>query len=334
MAAIEIRPNFRTNGGELSDIMVNGSFAGIMTLLYREGDRLAGSIQLEEETLEAAHKEQVTDALRSYIQSLVYAVEAETCDVIMTHGEYEEIITAQESDDEDALPLDEEWEEDAGSGPDEDLWASLDYELVAVNESRSRIDYHVYDDNGNWLAEAGLRIARGDISGSIRWNVEPADEEIEFVTELLVSDFDENEADTFRLEHRYGDELLESVELAHEDLLESGEAEEFGTESAAFPGGKYDILLARDDGDMLTYEIYSNREGGLPIGTATIDIGQRRLTGFIDFRSQNDAADAAEISAMLMQELDKEKDYDGLNLSLMHRNRLLDELEFENETVH
>ncbi|UUZ93913.1 hypothetical protein LJK87_04365 [Paenibacillus sp. P25] len=37
---------------------------------------------------------------------------------------------------------------------------------------------------------------------------------------------------------------------------------------------------------------------------------------------------------LLMQELEKERDYDVLNLSMMHKNRLIEEVLFESEQVH
>jgi hypothetical protein len=96
----------------------------------------------------------------------------------------------------------------------------------------------------------------------------------------------------------------------------------------------YTIVLARDDEDTLTYEIYRQSHGGLPIGTATIDISHRVLTGFIDFRDPASNDDLDTIAALLMQELDKEKEYDGINLTMLYQNEPIDEMIIECDQVH
>ncbi|MGM0880125.1 MAG: hypothetical protein ACQEXQ_03685 [Bacillota bacterium] len=344
MRNIEIRPNLRTAGGEFSDIMVGGRFAGTLTLVYREGDRVTGSVQLDKESLKPAYKQRVESYLKDYVQSLIDAVGAETCDVVMTFSRFDDIVTTAEEDYEaktEEFKAEEftsrdrkDYQErrqlsDKNEVSTED-WESAEYELVMVNKKRNRIDYQVYDNKGKWIAEALLRTEHAHISGDVRWVIEPDDDEVENITELLVSDFDEDIVDTFIINHKFNGELLETVELTHDDLLDtpvevirdSAEEEDFN------------VILARDDGEVLTYEIYQHTAGKLPIGTATVNIRHRRLTGFIDFRDQPNVNDAGAITSALMKELDKERDYDGLNLSLMFKNELVDELIIDNEPVH
>ncbi|KRE44862.1 hypothetical protein [Paenibacillus sp. Soil522] len=341
MRNIEIRPNLKTAGGEFSDIMVGGRFAGTLALVYREGDRITGSVQLEKDSLKPTDKHRVESYLKDYIQSFIHAVRAETCDVVMTFSRYDHIVTMDQEDyeaeTEEYDPRDQSdyserqpafiSEEDEDSPED---WESAEYELVMVNKKRNRIEYHIYDNKGKWIAEAILRTDHADISGDVRWVFEPDDNEVQNITELLVTDFDEETIDTFMINHKFDGELLETVELTHEDLLDTP-IEEIGD----IPKKKdYSVILARDDGDVLTYEIYQQSAGKLPIGTATVNIEHRRLTGFIDFRHRSNVNNAEVISSLLMQELDKEKDYSGLNLSLMFKNELVDELIFDNEPVH
>lgn len=318
MRNIEIWPNLRTTGGEFSDIMVDGRFAGTLTLVYREGDSVAGSVQLEKDSLKPAYKQRVESYLKEYIQSFIHAVRAETCDVVMTFSHYDNIVTTAEGVYKS--------KEEASS---ED-WESAEYKLVMVNEKRNRIDYQVYDNNGRWIAEALLRTDHAHISGDVRWVIDPDDEEIENITELLVSDFDEDTVDTFIINHKLNGELLETVELTHNDLLDT--PDDLIRDTAEEED--FNVILARDDGDVLTYEIYQQSAGILPIGTATVNFNHRLLTGFIDFRDHRNVNDAGAIISELMKELDKERDYDGLNLSLMFKNELIDELIIENEPVH
>jgi hypothetical protein len=203
------------------------------------------------------------------------------------------------------------------------------YELVIVNESRNRIDYHVLDEDQELVAEVFLRIYGNDIVGSVEWRFDPLDEEMDHVTELIVNDFDENLVETFLLSMKYDDVIVDTLQLKRKDLIRGDE-----TDSRGFNRDDYTIVLARDDGDTLTYEIYQQSRGGLPIGTATIDISQKQLTGFIDFRDPGSTDDREEIAALLMEELDKEKDYDSFNVTMMYQNEPIDEIFFESEQVH
>ncbi|EXX88476.1 hypothetical protein BG53_00285 [Paenibacillus darwinianus] len=326
MRNIELRPDLRTSGGEVSDIMVGGQVCGTLTLVYREGDRVAGAVQIKEESLKQGDKARVVSFLQNHIQSLVHAVRAETCDVIMTYSTYDQIVT---TDSEMEMQADKEHARTKQAGTDAEAWGSAEYELVTVNETGDRIDYHIYDDEGRWLAEASLDTASPDVEGIVRWVYEPSDEEIEMITELLVSDFDDTAVDSLFIDHRYEDEVLETVELTHEDLLDTP-LELISDQSE----DDYDVILARDDNDVLTYEIFKQSAGGLPVGTATVDIESTRLTGFIEFSDRHNMEDAEAITSLLLRELDKEKDYDGLHLSLMYKNERVDEIVVDYEQVH
>lgn len=380
MANVKLRPDFRTSGGEVNDIVWNGSYVGTITLVYREEDRISGAIQLEDASLKARDKEYVVQFLQDYVQSLVDALDAKECDVVVTYSAYDRILADKNEfgsisignneyfDVEEDHDYESDWIDTNTRFEDPDMTendeismkfrrqavpyrkASIDrleadtaaipvfYELVAVGENRDSIEYHVYGKDREWVAEAFMRIDDRDVSGTVNWMHEPAEEEIEHVTDLIVSDFDENEIDTFVINMVYEREILETIELTHEELLAgeewTGEEEVYGEAGWHSPSEEYTIVLARDDGDMLTYEIYQQSRGGLPIGTATIDISQRQLTGFIDFREEGSEDDREYIATLLMQELDKEKEYETINLTMLHRNEPIEEIMFQSEQVH
>ena len=324
MKRIELRPDLRTAGGEVNDILVDGRFAGTMTLVYREGERLTGSVQLDRDAMRGRDKRWVLKHVSDYVQSFVLAVGAASCEVFVTYSPFGQFIATADDADEDFIGT---W--DADEDPE---WREAEYELVLVGKKRNRLHYHVYDDKRRWIAEAHLRADDGKVTGNVQWRSLPDEDEIELVTELIVSDFDEDSVDEFLIDHRHEDERLETVELTHEDEPETKTPR--GKKAGMRGEANFEAKLVRDDGDALTYEIRSKADGNRTIGTATVDIRKRRLTGFIDFRERRHADDAGAIAAVLMRELDKEKEYDGLNLSLMYRNRLIDEFVVENETVH
>jgi hypothetical protein len=387
MAHVMLRPDLKTMGGEVNDILINDKYCGNLVLAYREGHRMSGSVQLDKSTLSPSDKEKVKSYLQSYVQQLIDALRVKECDVIVTYSRYDHIIATDTnvgvirnflddtedllmSGDEDILgddynedPQYDDYEPDrdimemnhelrmgtkkrahdrvedievlyAGNGHDDTLY----YELVIVGESRNRVEYHVYDKHKNWVAEAFCKIYGPDVFGEVHWTFNPSDEEIDAVTDLLVSDFDSNEIDTFVINMTYEGEIMDTVELTHEELLDEHELELELEHSHItdddMESDEYTIVLARDDGDMLTYEIYEQNKGGLPIGTATVDISRRQLSGFIDFRDQKTDEDREYIAMLLMQELDKEKEYETLNLTMLHQNRPIDEILFESEHVH
>jgi hypothetical protein len=293
MADIMLRPDLKTAGGEVNDVVMNGRYAGTLTLVYREGDRISGSIQLERDSLSVADKEKVIEFAQNYIQAM------------MQMDDVTEVF----------------------------------YELVIVGESRNRVEYHIYDQDQDLVAESLMTIYGNDVVGKVHWMHQPEEDEIEAVSDLIVSDFDENEVDTFVIDMEFDNEIIETIELTHEDLLDYqdtlGDLAQTGYEDEAGDiYGDYSVILVRDDGDTLTYEIYQQTGGDLPIGTATIDITSKQITGFIDFREPGDDDDREIIATLLMRELDKEKEYDSVNLTMLHNNQPIDELMFEVELVH
>jgi hypothetical protein len=362
MTDVLLRPDMKTAGGEVNDIMWNNQFIGTMTLVYRESDRIAGAIQLEQSMLPQNAKQRVFDFLQVHIQSLIDALGVRACDVMVTYSNYDHIISTDEPNaqvnvDED-YDFDYDWTENERfeyENPIEqnqyimgqrESQASLDldtedlddeygyYELVMVKETQNHVQYHIYDDERKLIAEAKVNIEGRDISGMITWRLEPEEEEIEAVADLLVSDFDEDEVDSFVLHVKWDDEIMETIELTHEDLLDEAEEIDLEADQEDFNKDDYTVVLARDDGDALTYEIYQQSHGGLPIGTATVDISHRQLTGFIDFREPGDSDDREYIATLLMRELDKEKDFESFNLTMLYQNKPFEELLFETEQVH
>lgn len=378
MTTIMLRPDLKTSGGEIHDILLNGRYAGNMTLVYRESDRIGGAVQLDRSTLSESDKREVVAFVQDYIQDLVQAVRAVDCDVIVTNSVYDHIIATEHDeqddvfgrgygedeasddelwmDDDDDDEFDDEDEDDDDSlldlpdeyetFGDEDAeqldtieMRTLDgrkaayYELVVVAESKDRIEYHIYDQEMEWLAEAVFRTRGTDCYGEVRFNFLPGEDEIEAVTDLIVSDFDDETIDTFDIRVLHDGQELERIELTHEDLATEAEDldDELHDDDAV---DEYTVTLARDDGDMLTYEIYDRHSGELPIGTATIDIAHRQLSGFMEFRTPPDEEERELVALRLMRELDKEKEYKSLNLSVMHENVKIDELMFETDPVH
>jgi hypothetical protein len=352
MANVFLRPDLKTAGGEISDILLNGRYVGSLSLVFREYDRVSGAIQLEKPSLPSTDKDEVLEYLYQHIQAFASSVEAEECTVAVTYSSFDSFIDPFEDSEMyqvQNLSLDQDDE-----GLDEDIYfddvnqdefetmdmVKENYHLVIVGEGRRKVEYHVYDDDQEWVAEAMMHIKGEDVVGEVYWLFEPTEEEIEDITELLVSDFNEEDIDTFVINHNFEDERIETIDLTHSDLLDQAIEQVPGKRRQAInriqsqEEEDYTVVLARDDEDMLTYEIYEQSHGGLPVGTATVDISQRLLTGFIEFHDPANSNDLDKIAALLMRELDKEKEYTGINLTMLYQNEPVDEMIIECEQVH
>ncbi len=346
MTHVSLRPDLRTAGGEVSDIIFKNRFVGTLSLVFRESDRIAGALQLEKEVLDEAEKDEVFEAVHRYVDSLLDALQAKGCEVMVTYSSFDHVIASNREEEAFAggvstgedFDYDSDWIDNETRLEDEtpeerDDYTMADFELVLVGEDGDALEYHLYDKNEDFLAEAFLQIEDQEVTGTVYWMTEPSEAELDIAADLLVLDFDEDEVDRFEIAMSFDNEIFEVIQLTHEDLL----AEEEDAE-VLYNGNNadkdYTVTLVRDDRGVLTYEIYQQSRGGLPIGTATVDISERQLTGFIDFREPGSTDDRELIATLLMEELDKEKDYSALNLTMMHNNRLLEEVLFETETVH
>jgi hypothetical protein len=346
MTGIRLKPDLRTSGGEVSSIVLKDKFVGLLTLVYRESDRLSGSIQLEKQSLSASDKQDVLAFMQSYVQQVTDALQARQCEVVVTYSSYDDVIGTDHYEGED---LDFDWEHDEVHLEDIDPRGkdelemnepevlgknTLGYKLVIVEEKRNTMEYHIYDPNDELIAEANLHINGNDVAGDIYWRSYPFEEEMDEAVELIVSDFNEEEIDIFQFNMVFDGEVLDTVEWMHQDLIDEALEESLPVNTTSSNRADYTVVLARDDGDTLTYEIYQQSYGGLPIGTATIDISERSITGFIDFREAGEPDDREWIAMLLLEELDKEKEYEAAHLSMLHHNQLIDEMSFEMDRLH
>jgi hypothetical protein len=353
VAGILLRPDLKTAGGEVCDIMCNEEFVGTLTLVYRESDRLTGSVQLEQQSIAPEDKQKVYNFLQTYIQNFVDALGIKECEVLVTYSDYDFIIAtdhalkAASTEWESNTPnyhddeMDYEWVRDETHLNDVDpdnhdevdmIREHLSYELVIVGEKRNSVEYHIYDMESELVGEATLQVYGSDIVGDVEWHFDPFEEEMDYVAELIVSDFNEDETDTFIFNMNYNGETIDTIELTHIDLLDTEDS--IWSDRQVPNRDDYTVVMARDDRDTLTYEIYQQTYGGLPIGTATVDISERQLTGFIDLREPSGSDDRELIATLLLEELDKEKEYETFNVSMLYRNKLIDEILFETDQFH
>ncbi|WP_374018058.1 hypothetical protein ABU162_28970 [Paenibacillus thiaminolyticus] len=148
-----------------------------------------------------------------------------------------------------------------------------------------------------------------------------ADLEVVFVTGQVQRIVTNDDAAEYRAEAP--GQQAEPLGIGPEDGLELAPEGEDKTEGA---DDRIHVILARDDGSALLYDIYRDQNGSLPVGEATISTDGPEMSGYIDFRVPGTGADRACIGQELACQLAKDKQVQSLHLTMMFHNEMIDEL--------
>ncbi|PQP80192.1 hypothetical protein C0Q44_28885 [Paenibacillus sp. PCH8] len=338
---VELVADLRTSGGEVQDVMFDGHYAGSLFLVYREGDRLSGSLQIEQESLSDDTQQQlIVDKVHAYVRSLADAVEAAYYEVLVSCGSLHSVLHQPELESgwpsEDMIHDEVSYDDTDGNGTRviprsqvesftyEDRDHVLEMEMVSAGRS---ISTYIFNDiDGRELAEASLKQYGADAQGEIHWYDEPEENQREAAAELLVRELDEDIIDTITIRTWHQGNELEALEWIHRDFSE--ELEEYdesdpddieAAEEACY------VMLKRKDREFRVYELFLQERGGLPVGTATIDTSLSDLTGYIDYEVPGTSMQRKSLVEVLMQELEKEMEFDTLHLTMLYQNRIIDE---------
>ncbi|WP_145146845.1 hypothetical protein [Paenibacillus xylanexedens] len=337
---VELVTDLRTSGGEVQDVMVNAQYAGSLFLVYREGDRLSGSLQIEQESLPDDTEQRIVEKVHAYVRSLADALEAAYYEVLVSCGSLHSVLHKPESEtawsSEDMVHDEERYDEiDSsdvkvipGSQAESFTYEDRDHvlEMEMVSAGRSISTYIFNDADGQELAEASLKQYGADAQGEIHWYDEPEENQLEAAAELLVRELDEDIIDTITIRMWHQGNELEALEWIHRDFSEEFEDtnESDLDELEAAEEASY-VMLKRKDREFRVYELFLQERGGLPVGTATIDTSQSDLTGYIDYEVPGTSIQRKSLVEVLMQELDKEMEFDTLHLTMLYRNQIIDE---------
>ncbi|RAW17191.1 MULTISPECIES: hypothetical protein [Paenibacillus] len=346
---VELIPDLRTSGGEVQDIMVDGQYVGSLLLVFREGDRVSGSLQIEQNSLPDETEQYIVEQVHEYIRSLADAVSAAEYEVLVSWGTLYSVLQKSESQ-TDVVIQPSQFEDmydhngqngradvnevhfipgsQAESFTYEDPEHLLEMELVSAGRS---ISTYVFNDaNGQELAEASLKQYGADVQGEIHWYDEPAENYQDAAAELLVRELDEEIIDTITIRMWHQGQELESAEWVHRDFADEDEieSEEDLEEIEAAEEACY-VMMVRKDREFRVYELFLQERGGLPVGTATIDTSQADLSGYIDYQVPGTSVQRKSLVEVLMRELDKELEFDTLHLTMLYRNQIIDEAKIE-----
>lgn len=336
---IRLRPDLRTANGEVQDIMIEDRYAGTLILVFREGHRLAGSVQLDSQSVPEDAEEEILTYVKQYLLQFRDAVDAEHIDVLLTWGEVESVLGDEDGYEEDTLPLTSESiiPEPAPLFLYEDESGEMQIELISAGRYVSQ--YELQNGKGQTIAHAVLKQYGTDIQGEVNWLKEPLEEEIDSAEELLVAEVDDGEIDTITLEMKYKDNRITILELVRQDShTASDEAEgpdwdEDGVELLSILDHDQEeiedscyVRLIRHDREIVSYDLFLQEHGGLPVASATVDISEAAVSGYIDFYIELSEEQHQDLVIALSKEVEKEIEVKQLHITMLYRNVVIDEM--------
>ncbi len=205
MKRIELYPELRTSGGESLSIHREGEWIGDVYLVYRENDLLTGTIHLDEEYVDRSELSGIIDDVQSYITSLAFALNVADHNINILYGQYSLMEDYEGLEDIEEVYMDDDGEDVSG------------YERWIVGQGEQGIEYQVYDENENLVAEAVVDIRGTRVVGDIHFTQEPTEEEMEDVEAILLKDYDHDLIDQYNFTFFVNGQEYEEVEIETEE---------------------------------------------------------------------------------------------------------------------
>lgn len=161
MRQVVLKPELRTPGGETVSVYLNNEWAGDVYLVYREGDVLTGTIQIDTKSVSEDEVDFVADEVRTYIEHLNAALGVEDSSVVMMYGDISSVIEmapfevvsveSMQVDEDEIDAYDENYEfvddeedfEDDEALEFDDL--EMDSDLEFVDDEEDDDQYYVHD---------------------------------------------------------------------------------------------------------------------------------------------------------------------------------------------
>lgn len=227
MTVVSLKPELRTNGGETVSIYCDGDWAGDVYLVYREGDLLTGTVQIDTGKVSERNLEYVMDEVRTYISHLSAALNITTSSVVMMHGDIEQILEIEPV--EATVPGDEildgtyetEWYADDSDDEmemteyvDEEM---EDYHLSLLEHEGEHVKYQLHDDFHNVIGTVSVDEIGDTVSGRVDFWVEPDKDEPQEVAEMLFDTFKDETVNQISFTMNFEDQHIADMYLEHHD---------------------------------------------------------------------------------------------------------------------
>ncbi|BCJ88106.1 hypothetical protein [Effusibacillus dendaii] len=216
MTVVSLKPELRTAGGETVSIYCNEDWVGDVYLVYREGDLLTGTVQIDTGKVNERNLEYVLDEVRTYISHLTAALKISTSSVVMMYGDIEQILEMEPMNVMDPDPnyhdvdVNSTYETDFESNDGDD-----EYHLSLISDEGEHVKYHLRDDFNNVIGMVSVDEVDDTISGRVDFWVEPDKNEAEEVAEMLFETFKDGSISQITFTMNYEDQHVADMYLEH-----------------------------------------------------------------------------------------------------------------------
>lgn len=229
MANVVLKPELRTPGGETVSIYVNDEWAGDLYLVYREGDVLTGTIQIDTSKVEEEELDNVTEEVRTYVEHLNAALGVEESSVVMMYGDISAVVEMEpfsgvvdeEGDIELEMVGDEE--DDDYFEDDEDEYEDLEdepFHLSVVYRNGEHTKYQLHNEEHEALGLVAVDEIGDNVSGRVEFWEEPDEEQTNDVARMLARTFATGETETISFTMNYEHEHLGNMHLERREYEE------------------------------------------------------------------------------------------------------------------
>lgn len=224
MTVVSLKPELRTAGGETVSIYYDYDWAGDVYLVYREGDMLTGTVQIDTGKVTERNLEYVMDEVRTYISHLTSALAINTSSVVMMYGDIEQILEMEPQDVVEEEELIGTYDDELESDDYEDMETyfdseEADYSLSLISDDGDHVKYHLRDDFNNVIGMVAVDEIGSTISGRVDFWVEPDKDEPEEVAGMLFDTFEDDVIDSISFTMNYEDAHIGDMHLQRHDYM-------------------------------------------------------------------------------------------------------------------
>jgi hypothetical protein len=236
MKNVVLKPELRTPGGETVGIYCNDEWAGDLYLVYREGDILTGTMQIDTSKVHENELDAVADEVRTYVEHLNAALGVQDSSVVMMYGDISSVVEMEPYHvaGEEVLvdtAIEEEMDEDDYEDDEEGIYVSeqdlyddveptdSEFHLSVAYKNGEHTKYHLHDDDHNTVGVISVDEIAENVSGRVEFWEMPDEDQTADVARMLAREFSDGETEQLSFTMNYQDQHLGDMHLEHRDFL-------------------------------------------------------------------------------------------------------------------
>jgi len=224
MESITFKPELRTHGGESTGIYAGKDWVGDLLMLYREGDLLTGTVQIDTGRIRDGETEPILEQVNTYISHLSAALGVKQTNVSLIYGDIESVLEGDPSgvDLDGTYNPEYDYEEDdaiyTSESEDETHVDTFDsYGLRLASKEGNHSKYHLVDEREHVIGLVSVDERPAHISGRVDFWVEPDSHEPDDVAKVLVNKFGDLDSKLLSFTMTYDDQHLGDIHVEQHD---------------------------------------------------------------------------------------------------------------------